>query len=97
MEFMNMDEFRSMEREYGIKERRAIRFGANDPNRCQVKCEPGCPFYIWVIRKADSDMVEIRTLLNDHLCTKPYKNKLTSVKYLAEQYGERIRKIPHGK
>ncbi|XP_074357152.1 uncharacterized protein LOC141696904 [Apium graveolens] len=89
-----MDEFRSMVREYGIKERRSVKFGANDPKRCQVKCEDGCPFYIWVRKKMDSEVVEIRTLLNDHLCTKPYKNKLASVKYLAEQYGDRIRKNP---
>lgn len=84
MAFVNMDDFRSMVREYEIKERRVIKFGANYANRCQVKCVPGCPFYIWVKRKAYSDMVEIRTLFNDHLCTKPYKNKLDSVKYLVE-------------
>ena len=94
MEFVNMDEFRKLVREYGIKERRAVKLHANDVNRCQVKCEPGCPFYIWVRKKRDSDMVEIRTLITDHLCTKPYKNKLASVKYLVEQYGERIRKNP---
>ena len=81
-------------REYGIKERRAVKLCANDPNRCQVKCEAWCPFYIWVRRKLDSEMVEIRTLLNDHICTKPYKNRLASVKYLTNQYGDRIRKNP---
>lgn len=94
MAFVNIDEFRSMVREYGIKERRSIVFGGNDANRCHVKCESGCPFYIWVTRKVDSEIVEIRTLHNDHLYTKPYKNKLANVKYFAEQCGDKIRKNP---
>ncbi|KAK1403881.1 hypothetical protein POM88_003486 [Heracleum sosnowskyi] len=33
MAFVNIDEFRSLVGEYGIKERRAVKFGANDGNR----------------------------------------------------------------
>ena len=78
----NMIEYREQVKEYGIKERRAVKFCVNDPNTCQVKCEPGCPFYTWVRKKRCSEMVEIRTLLNDHVHTKPDKNRLTSVKFL---------------
>lgn len=92
MAFVNMDEVRSLVIGNGMKERRAMKFGANDPNRCQIKCEPGYPFYIWARKRRDCEIVESRTILNDHLCTNPYKNKLASVKYLAEQFGDRIRK-----
>lgn len=59
-----------------------------------MKCETGCPFRIWVRRQKQSEIVEIKTLVNDHLCNKPFKNKLASVKYLAQKYGDRIRKNP---
>ena len=41
--------------------------------------------------------MQIKTCLPDHLCTKPYSNRLVSVKYLTEVYGERIRKNPQWK
>lgn len=97
MAFINMEEFRSSVRRYGLEDRRAVHFVTNEPDRCQVKCETGCPFRIWVRRQNQSEIVEIRTLVNEHLCTKPYKNKFASVKYLTERYGDRIRKNPQWK
>lgn len=94
MRFGTMDEFRKAVRDYGIAERRAVLFYHNDQDRCQVVCEKKCPFYIWCRRIRDEETVEIRTLVDEHLCTKPYNNKLASVKYLTELYGERIRKNP---
>lgn len=94
MRFVSMDEFRRVVRDYGIAERRAVQFLTNDNERCQVICEGKCPFYIWCSKVKDSNNVEIRTLVNDHLCTKPYHNKLASVKYLTEIYGERVRSNP---
>lgn len=94
MRFGSMDEFRKAVRDYGIHERRAVQFNHNDIDRAQVVCEEKCPFYIWCRRLQDSETVEIRTLVDEHLCTKPYINKLASVKYLAEVYGDRIRKNP---
>ncbi|KAK1379948.1 hypothetical protein POM88_026692 [Heracleum sosnowskyi] len=64
---------------------------------CQVKCEKGCPFYIWVSQKQETGAVEIRALLDDHLCIKPYKNRLATVKYMTEIYGDRLRKNPQWK
>lgn len=81
-------------RDYGIKERRGIKFLTNDAKRAQVVCETGCPFYIWCSRIKDSENVQIRTLVDNHLCTKPYINNLASVKYLTEVFGDRIRKDP---
>lgn len=46
MQSVAMEEFRTVVKDYGISERRAIQLTTNDPNRCQVKCETGCPFYI---------------------------------------------------
>lgn len=41
MAFGSMNEFRTIVREYGIKERRVVYFVTNDGDRCQVKCDKG--------------------------------------------------------
>ena len=94
MKFGTMEEFRKAVIDYGIAERRAVQYSHNDIYRCQVVCEKNCPFYIWCKRIRGEETVQIRTLVDEHLCTKPYKNKLASVKYLTELYGEKIRKNP---
>lgn len=94
MRFISMDEFRKVVRDYGIAERRKVKLNTNDTDRCQVICEGKCPFYIWCSKVKNSDSVEIRTLVDERLCTKPYHNKLASVKYLTEVYGDRVRSNP---
>ncbi|WOH15202.1 hypothetical protein DCAR_0934739 [Daucus carota subsp. sativus] len=92
-----MGEFREAVREYGIKERRGVQFITSDASRCQVCCETDCRFYIWCSKDKDSDNCTIKTLFPEHNCTKPYSNKLASVKYLTEVFGDRIRKNPQWK
>lgn len=77
-----------------MMDRRGVQFITNDSRRCQVSCEGDCPFYIWCSRDKDSETCTIKTLVDTHLCTKPYVNKLASVKYLCEVFGDRIRKNP---
>ncbi|XP_074330150.1 uncharacterized protein LOC141667524 [Apium graveolens] len=97
MKFLSMDEFRSTLRQYGLNDRRAVYFVKNDSQRCQIICEQGCPIYIWCTRIKDSENVQIKTLVDNHCCTKPYTNKHAIVKYLTEKYGDRIRKDPQWK
>lgn len=80
-----------------MKERRGIYFVKNDAQRCQVICEENCPFYIWCCKDKNSEYVQIKTLVDEHLCTKPYHNKIATVKYLAQLYGDKIRKNPQWK
>lgn len=69
----------------------------NDKNRCQLVCSGDCSFYIWCSRDKDSDTCTIKTLMDEHLCTKQYTNLLATVKYLNEIYGKRIRRNPQWK
>ncbi|XP_074365144.1 uncharacterized protein LOC141706232 [Apium graveolens] len=94
MKFASMAEFRDAVRQYGVMERRGVQFIINDAQRCQVSCEAECKFYIWCSKDKDSDNCTIKTLFDEHNCSKPYTNKLASVKYLTELYGDRIRKNP---
>ncbi|XP_074323468.1 uncharacterized protein LOC141660384 [Apium graveolens] len=89
-----MDEFREWVRRYGVLDRREVQFVTNDKWRCQVCCTGDCPFYIWCSRDKDSETCKIKTLVNSHLCTKPYTNKMASTRYLCDLFGDRIRKHP---
>lgn len=86
-----------MVREYGVRERRALHFITNDSKRVQVGCEKGCRFYLWCSRLENSDVVQIKTCLDDHLCTKIYENNLVSVKYLTELMVTESGKILNGR
>ncbi|KAL8089715.1 hypothetical protein AgCh_039267 [Apium graveolens] len=97
LKFLSMSEFRSTVRQYGLNERRAVYFAKNDSQRWKVICEEGCPFYIWCTRIKNSENVQIKTLEDNHNCTKPYMNKHATVKYLTGKYGDRIRKDPQWK
>lgn len=55
MKFASMQEFRDTVREYGIKERRGVKFVTSDASNCQVCCEAECRFYIWCSKDKDSD------------------------------------------
>ncbi|XP_074355322.1 uncharacterized protein LOC141694472 [Apium graveolens] len=92
-----MAEFIKAVRDYGISERRALHFITNDAKRARVGCEKWCTFYLWCSRLEGGEAVQIKTCQPDHLCTKPYHNRLVSVKYLTEMYGEKIRKNPQWK
>ncbi|XP_074364440.1 uncharacterized protein LOC141705338 [Apium graveolens] len=80
MKFASMQEFRDVVREYGIKDIRGIQLVTNDALRCQVCCEADCRFYMWCSKDKDSDNCTIKTLFPEHNCTKPYTNKLATVK-----------------
>lgn len=95
--FVHMKEFREAVRKYAVSDRRGIEFVTNDGKRCQVCCEGDCPFYIWCSKDKEGEGCTIKTLVDSHLCTKPYSNKMASVKYLAEVFGDRIRKNPQWK
>ena len=71
MKFGSMGEFREVVRQYGVRDRRGIQFVTSDTKRCQVCCEADCKFYIWFSKDKDSDNCTIKTLVNEHNCTKP--------------------------
>ncbi|KAL8112935.1 hypothetical protein AgCh_020304 [Apium graveolens] len=97
MKFGSMEEFRDAVRQYGIRDRKGIQFVTSDSKRCQVCCEADCKFYIWCSKDKDGENCTIKTLVNEHNCTKPYSNRLASVKYLTEIYGERVMRNPQWK
>ncbi|XP_074355948.1 uncharacterized protein LOC141695613 [Apium graveolens] len=89
-----MSEFRDDVRKYGLDERRPVQIVTNDKSMCQVACQGDFSFYMWYRKDKDSKNCIIKTLIDEHLCTKPYSNKLASVKYINDIYEDRIRKNP---
>ncbi|WOG99572.1 hypothetical protein DCAR_0518925 [Daucus carota subsp. sativus] len=52
---------------------------------------------MWASYIKEIESWQIRTLLDEHNCVWTYKNKLVTVKYLVELFGDRIRKNPNWK
>ena len=48
---------------------------------------------MWANYIKEIESWQIKTLLYEHNCMLTYKNKLVSVKYLVQIFGDRIRKI----
>ena len=65
--------------------------------RMQLGCAKGCPFKMWATFIESNQTWQIKTLVDEHNCIWNYKNRLVSVKWLADRYGDRIRKNPNWK
>lgn len=65
--------------------------------RIQVGCAKSCPFKMWVTLIEATQGWQIKTLKDDHNCVWNYNKRLVTVKWLADKYGDRIRKNPSWK
>lgn len=68
------------------------RYVTDDLKRLQIVCGKGCPFKMWAMYIKENDSWHIRTLFNEHNSVWSYINKHVIVKYLVDQFGDRIRK-----
>nr|XP_017241153.1 PREDICTED: uncharacterized protein LOC108213876 [Daucus carota subsp. sativus] len=69
----------------------------DDPRRLQVGCAKGCPFRMWATYIKSTQSWQVKTLKDEHNCVWNYQNRLVTVKWLADKYGDRIRKNPNWK
>lgn len=97
MKFSNKEEFKNAVRDYGIGHGRKLKYKVNAGTRFHLICEDKCPWDLWVSKVQGSGMLQVKSLCNKHTCTRVFKNKLGNTKFLADFYGERIRKCPEWK
>ncbi|KAK1379778.1 hypothetical protein POM88_026522 [Heracleum sosnowskyi] len=84
-------------REVSIATGRPLRYSVDDKLRVQVMCAQGCPFKMWVSFMEEFEGWQIKTVNDEHNCIYHFNNKLVTVKYLAEVYGDKIRRNPNWK
>ncbi|XP_017241153.2 uncharacterized protein LOC108213876 [Daucus carota subsp. sativus] len=76
---------------------RPYHYMVDDPRRLQVGCAKGCPFRMWATYIKSTQSWQVKTLKDEHNCVWNYQNRLVTVKWLADKYGDRIRKNPNWK
>ncbi|KAK1369124.1 hypothetical protein POM88_035216 [Heracleum sosnowskyi] len=97
MVFADKKQFKCAVRASSMATGRPYQYLVDDKIRIQVACTTGCPFKMWVNYIKENSGWQIKTLNNDHNCIWDYKNKLVTVMFLVELYGDKIRKNPNCK
>lgn len=92
MIYENKKEINDAIREFSITSGRPLKYALDDKLRLQVVCATGCPFKMWISFMQEYEGWQIKTLNDDHNCIYNFDNKLVTVKYLADLYGNKIRR-----
>ncbi|KAK1390196.1 hypothetical protein POM88_018374 [Heracleum sosnowskyi] len=95
--FANKIEFKEVVRSSSMETGRPYQYLVNDLKRIQLCCAKGCPFKIWATYIEATQGWHVKTLCNEHNCVWSHKNKLVTVKWLVEKYGDKIKKNPNWK
>ncbi|KAK1575754.1 hypothetical protein Q3G72_008011 [Acer saccharum] len=87
MEFHNADMFRKAIITRFVRHRRVVKFKKNNPNRIRVVCKDEvCKWFVLASWLSDHKNFKIESLLDDHTCVMPFKNKYISYKLITEKY-----------
>lgn len=92
--FASKKQLKNAVREYSIATGRPLRYRVDHMHRMHIVCTEWCPFRLWVSYMEEYDGSQMKTVHDEHNCIYHYKNKLVSTDYLADLYGDRIRKNP---
>ncbi|XP_074342661.1 uncharacterized protein LOC141680294 [Apium graveolens] len=95
--FGDKQQVKATVRRYSIVTGKPLKYNVDDNQRIQVICAKGCPFKIWLSYLKEKECWQVKTVNDEHNCIYHYANKLVSVKFLAEVYGNRIRRNPSWK
>lgn len=95
MKFTDSKEFRSVVRSYSIKNGKGIRFIKNEKCKVNARCKEGCPWYIYGSQlKSEGNAFRIRTLIDNHSCSKVIKSKCVNSRWIGDRYTERYKLSP---
>ncbi|XP_074377858.1 uncharacterized protein LOC141719381 [Apium graveolens] len=83
--------------DYSIATGRPLKYHVDDLYRMHIVCTKGCPFRLWLSYMVEYEGWKIKTVHDEHNCIYHYKNNLVMTNYLADLYGDRIRRNPNWK
>ena len=89
--FQSPEMFRKAVREYACKNRFDIKLRVNDRKRISAKCQNHCPWNIWCSYDSRTNCMVIKSYNDEHKCSKKWKVKAFTARYLAEKYLEHFR------
>ncbi|KAK4382959.1 hypothetical protein Sango_2821300 [Sesamum angolense] len=93
--FPDTQSFRDAVRQHSIINARDVVFTKNDKNKVQVKCKhDACKWYIFASKIHGEDTMQVKTLHNEHQCTRVERVSAANSKWLANKYKDKLRTDP---
>ncbi|KAL0339915.1 UNVERIFIED_CONTAM: hypothetical protein Sradi_4508300 [Sesamum radiatum] len=93
--FPDTQSFRDAVRQHSIINARDVVFTKNDKNKVQVKCKHDtCKWYIFASKIHGEDTMQVKTLHNEHQCTRVERVSAANSKWLANKYKDKLRTDP---
>lgn len=89
--FETVEMLRKAIREYSCQNRVEIRIPINDKKRLCAKCDSGCSWYLWASYDSRTKAFMVKKFTAEHSCTKKWKIKAFTTKFLSENYLEHFR------
>lgn len=96
MVFIDNIQFKQAICKYSIHIKRELKIVKNEPTRIRVKCMASkqCPWSIFASFSKETWGMQVKTYMDEHSCAHSYKNKMVTVKAIAEALEEDIRDNP---
>ncbi|KAK8680429.1 hypothetical protein V6N13_109374 [Hibiscus sabdariffa] len=96
MLFTDEKEFKDVIYKYSRCNRRELKIVKNEPKRISVKCTASakCPWRIYASTNRQTRCIQVKTFINEHNCPMSFKNKMVSMKVIAEHFEDIIKDHP---
>ncbi|KAK8481503.1 hypothetical protein V6N11_046113 [Hibiscus sabdariffa] len=96
MLFTDGKEFKDATYKYSRCSRRELKIVKNEPKRISVKCiaSAKCPWRIYASTNRQTRYIQVKTFINEHNCPMSFKNKMVSMKVIAEHFEDTIKDHP---
>ncbi|KAK9027894.1 hypothetical protein V6N11_067715 [Hibiscus sabdariffa] len=96
MLFTDGKEFKDAIYKYSRCNRRELKIVKNEPKRISVKCiaSTKCPWRIYASTNRQTRCIQVKTFINEHSCPVSFKNKMVSMKVIAEHFEDTIKDHP---
>ncbi|KAL4291966.1 hypothetical protein GQ457_14G024710 [Hibiscus cannabinus] len=96
MLFTDGKEFKDAIYKYSRCSRRELKIVKNEPKRISVKCiaSAKCPWRIYASTNRQTRCIQVKTFINEHNYPVSFKNKMVSMKVIAEHFEDTIKDHP---
>jgi hypothetical protein len=94
MKFNSLEEFKNAVTDYAVHGGHGIRFEKNDKVRVRAVCKKGCKWVAYAVKMVGEMTCQLRTLVNEHTCSRSYLNSRATSKWLGKKLTNRINEQP---
>ncbi|KAK8572475.1 hypothetical protein V6N12_028528 [Hibiscus sabdariffa] len=96
MLFTDMKGFQDAIYKYSRCSKRELKIVKNEPKKISVKCIASamCPWRIYASTNRQMRCIQVKTFINEHNCPVSFKNKMVSMKVIAEHFEDTVKDHP---